>query len=204
MIDPYALITLGVLFSVGLCADQLGRCTRIPRVTLLLICGLIAGYLGLLPDKFDTMTDNITVIALTLVALLLGGSLKIETLKAHGIEILSISIAIVVITLVGVTVGLTLLGMNVALALVLAGIATATDPAATQDVLKQCGINNRFTRVIKGIVAIDDAWGLLTFSMCLTLAVSLAGQADITGVSAFREIEGQLFWELQSGYPPLF
>lgn len=50
MIDPYALLTLGVLFCVGLAADQLGCRTRIPRVTLLL-CGLVPGTLGLIPER---------------------------------------------------------------------------------------------------------------------------------------------------------
>jgi NhaP-type Na+/H+ or K+/H+ antiporter len=163
MTDPYSLLTLGILFSVGLCADQIrsdqiGRRTRIPRVTLLLICGLIARISGLLPDGMAALTDTVTVIALTLVALLLGGSLKVETLKAHGAAMLSISVAVVAVTLVLVTGGLVLLGVDIALAL--AGIATATDLAATKDVLTQSGVNNRFTRIVEGIVAIDDAWGL--------------------------------------------
>jgi len=40
------LITLGVLFLGGLLADQIGRYTRLPRVTLLLILGLLVGQSG--------------------------------------------------------------------------------------------------------------------------------------------------------------
>ncbi|MEO0751033.1 MAG: cation:proton antiporter, partial [Pseudomonadota bacterium] len=67
MIDPFALITLGVLFSVGLAADQLGRRSQIPRVTLLLLCGVIVGVFGLLPDSVARLTDTVNVVALTLV-----------------------------------------------------------------------------------------------------------------------------------------
>jgi NhaP-type Na+/H+ or K+/H+ antiporter len=204
MVDPYVFLTLGVLFSVGLCADQLGRRTRIPRVTLLLICGLAAGFLGLLPEGIEELTDNLTVIALTLVALLLGGSLKLETLKAHGVAILSISIAVVVATLVLVTGGLMLIGVEFSLALVLAGIATATDPAATQDVLKQSGRNNRFTRIINGVVAVDDVWGLLAFSVCLTAAVAISGETGTTSVSALREIGGAIILGTLIGLPAAF
>lgn len=204
MIDPYALLTLGVLFSVGLAADQVGRRTRIPRVTLLLICGLAAGAMGLLPKSVDVLTDNITVMALTLVALLLGGLLKLETLKSHGIEILVISASIVSLTMVCVTAGLTLLGLDFSLALVLASIATATAPAATMDVIKQSGISNRFTQIITGIVAIDDAWGLLTFSLCLAIASHLTGGTDPVAIAALYEIGGALFLGLMIGLPAAF
>ncbi len=204
MIDPFALLTLGVLFSVGLIADQVGRRTRIPRVTLLLICGLIAGAMGLLPQSFDTLTDNITVMALTLVALLLGGSLKLGTLKAHGREILVISVAIVLCTLICVTLGLTLLGVDFGLALVLASIAAATAPAATMDVIRQSGAHNRFTRIVTGIVAIDDAWGLLTFSVCLAIASHLNGETDPVALSALYEIGGALLLGLVIGLPAAF
>lgn len=204
MIDPYALLTLGVLFCVGLAADQLGRRTRIPRVTLLLLCGLVAGTLGLIPERMTELTDTVTITALTLVAILLGGSLKLETLKAHGVEILVISLAIVLATLLIVTVGLTLIGMDTALALVLASIATATAPAATLDVIKQSGVTNRFTEIVKGIVAIDDAWGLLVFSLCLAIASQMVGQAHDIGVPVVFEIGGAIVLGLVIGLPAAF
>jgi len=206
MIDPYALLTLGVLFAVGLGADQLGRRTRIPRVTLLLVCGVIAGMMGLLPQSMAVLTENVTVMALTLVAILLGGSLKVATLKAHGREILTISIAIVLITLVFVTAGLALLGVDLALALVLASIATATAtaPAATLDVLRQSGVSNSFTEIIKGIVALDDAWGLLVFSLCLTVAALLTGNGEPVVLPALYEIAGALGLGLIIGLPAAF
>ncbi|MFC6582253.1 hypothetical protein [Sulfitobacter aestuariivivens] len=81
MTDPYAPMTLGSLFCVGLAADQLGRRTQIPRATLLLICGLLAGTIGLLPDQMAMFTDAVKVSALTLVAVFLCGVL------VHGVVI---------------------------------------------------------------------------------------------------------------------
>jgi NhaP-type Na+/H+ or K+/H+ antiporter len=160
--------------------------------------------MGLLPKTVDALTDNITVMALTLVALLLGGSLKLGTLKSHGVDILVISAAIVLLTLGCVTTGLTLLGVAFSLAVVLASIATATAPAATMDVIKKRGISNRFTQIITGIVAIDDAWGLLTFSLCLAIASHLTGGTDPVAVAALYEIGGALFLGLMIGLPAAF
>ncbi len=42
------------------------------------------------------------------------------------------------------------------------------------DVIRQSGVANGFTETLKGVVAIDDAWGLLVFS----LAVVVVGQND--------------------------
>ncbi|MEH6523886.1 cation:proton antiporter domain-containing protein [Sulfitobacter sp.] len=164
----------------------------------------MAGAMGLLPKTVDALTDNITVMALTLVALLLGGSLKLGTLKSHGVDILVISAAIVLLTLGCVTTGLTLLGVDFSLAVVLASIATATAPAATMDVIKKRGISNRFTQIITGIVAIDDAWGLLTFSLCLAIASHLTGGTDPVAVAALYEIGGALFLGLMIGLPAAF
>ena len=43
---PVVFLTLGALFLAGLLADMAGRRTALPRVTLLLACGLIAGSEG--------------------------------------------------------------------------------------------------------------------------------------------------------------
>ena len=199
-----ALLTLGILFSVGLLADQIGHRTRIPRVTLLLVCGLGAGAFDLLPDQFSALTDIVMVASLTLVAFLLGGSLQPKTLRTHGLAILTISIAIVSLTLGIVTVGLWLLGVEPALALILASIAAATAPAATLDVLKQVGHSNGFTRTLEGIVAIDDVWGLLTFSLCLTLASSIAISDGQAGFSALYEIGGAIVLGGLIGFPAAY
>ena len=69
-----------------------------------------------------------------------------------------------------VSAGLTAIGVPFGLALVLAAISAATAPAAMTDVIKQSGVSNSFTETLKGIVAIDDAWGLIVFSVALVLA----------------------------------
>lgn len=174
---PLALIALGLLFLSGLAADALGRRTRLPRVTLLLGCGLLAGEAGfdLMPVLLTDLYPVISIIALSMVAFLLGGELSLRTLRQHGKAIVSISLAIVLVTLPLVAGGLWLAGVPLAAALVLGALATATDPAATYDVIQQTGEENRFTHTLKGIVAIDDAWGLILFSLVIVLARALDG-----------------------------
>lgn len=171
------LITLGCLFIVGLATDLIGRRTRLPRVTLLILFGVLAGPAGfdVVPAAVRVWYEPLAAIALTMVAFLLGGALSSENLRQHGRAILTISMAVVAITIVVVTGGLVALGFAPVLALLLAGIATATDPAATEDVIHQVRTRGPFTQTLRGIVAVDDAWGLIAFSLVLIAANALVG-----------------------------
>lgn len=202
--QPASLIALGALFLSGLMADLLSRKTGFPRVTLFLFIGLAAGGAGfdLIPANLQAWYDMLSVIALTMVAFLLGGALHRDTLRAHGRAIMAISLAIVAGTLVVVSVGLTAMGMPFGLAMILAAIATATAPAATNDVIIQSGINNGFTQTLRGIVAIDDVWGLLSFSLVLVIVTQLQGQSDLAGLShAVWETGGAIILGVLIGGP---
>jgi Kef-type K+ transport system membrane component KefB len=201
------LITLGALFLVGLAADTVGRRTRLPRVTLLLACGIVVGGSGLdlIPPEMRSLYDFLSVMALTMVAFLLGSSLTLDRLAQHGRAILLISVCIVLITMAVVSLGLWLAGLPAPVALLLGAIATATAPAATQDAIRQAGAEGPFVDLILGIVAIDDAWGLLAFSLAAVGAHMLSGGAGaglLTG--ALWEIGGAVALGGLIGWPAAY
>ncbi|WP_026757121.1 cation:proton antiporter [Sediminimonas qiaohouensis] len=203
--QPLTLVVLGALFLAGLAADELGRRTRLPRVTLLLACGVIAGGAGLdlIPDAVTNWYGFLSAIALTMVAFLLGGSLTKENLAKHGRAILSISIAVVVATLLVVSLGLWLVGVPLEVALLLAAVATATDPAAVQDAIKQSRARGGFVDTLRGIVAIDDAWGLIMFALAVVLARAIGGTGMELGMlhEAAWELGGAVVLGLLIGWP---
>jgi len=201
------LITLGALFLAGLAADAIGRHTLLPRVTLLLGCGIAVGGSGLdlLPQEAEGLYDILSTVALTMVAFLLGNSLTLETLRRHGRAILTISILIVLGTVALVALGLWLVGVPAPVALLLGAIATATDPAATQDALRQARAQGDFPRLLRGIVAIDDAWGVLAFSIAAVFAASLGGPLDLAHLTgALWEIGGALLLGAGVGLPAAY
>lgn len=204
---PILLIALGALFLTGLLADELGRRTRLPRVTILLACGIAVGPSGLdaIPSEAQALYDFLSITALTMVAFLLGSSLTLEELRNHGRAILTISALIVVVTMTLVTGGLWLLGLPLPVAILLGAIATATDPAATHDAIRQAGKSGPFPDILKGIVAIDDAWGLIVFSMAVVLAFSLGGEVHLGhfGTAAW-EVGGALGLGILIGLPAAF
>jgi NhaP-type Na+/H+ or K+/H+ antiporter len=182
MTNHVLFLVLGGLLLLGLAADQVGRQTRLPRVTLLIVFGFAAGPSGfdVLPEAFRQWYDFLATVALTMVAFLLGGKLSLTTLKENGRAILAISLAVVGVTVVVVGVGLWVVGASVLMALLLAGIATATAPAATQDVVRQTGAKGPFTDTLLGVVAIDDAWGLIAFSVVLVVAKAIVGDGGFS------------------------
>jgi len=200
-------LTLGVLFLMGLAADELGRRTRLPRVTLLLLTGVVVGRSGLdlIPPEAQQWYEFLSIAALTMVAFLLGSALTKKTVATHGPEILLVSIAVVVVTLAVVAGGLVLFGLPLGLALLLGAIATATAPAATEDTIRQSGMTGAFPDTLKGIVAVDDAWGLLAFSLMIVLAGLLNGHVhDGILLEAGREIGGALLLGAAIGVPAAF
>ena len=203
----YILATLGGLLLVGMLTDEIGRRTRLPRVTLLILFGFIAGPSGfsLLPSEINSWYEFLAVSALTMVAFLLGSKLSVSALRKHGREIFIISSAAVALTVLIVFVGLLVAGSSLALALVLAAIATATAPAATQDVIRQTGASGPFTERLLGIVAVDDAWGLIVFAFLLVAAKYAAGvSADGVFSRALWEIGGAIGVGLLIGLPASF
>jgi len=199
------LITIGGLFLLGLLADIVGRRTPLPRVTLLLLCGFIIGPSALdwLPEFTIHWFPVLTDIALAMVGFLLGQNLTRARFAELGRPVLAMSIGEVIMTTLLVFSVLSALGTPVELALLLAGIAPATAPAATIDVVHAYGAKGKFTDTLLGIVAIDDAWGLLTFSLLLAAAEALGGRGSATQViqSGAWEISGAILLGLLLGLP---
>ena len=205
MENAVLMIALGVLFLGGLAADHVGRVTPLPRVTILLLLGLLVGQSGfrLLPDAANGWFELVSVVALTMVAFLLGGDLSRQNMARHGRAIFAISAVVVVGTTLIIWGGLWALGVPPGLALLLGAIGTATAPAAIADVIRQSGVRNGFSDTIGGVVAIDDLWGLIVFSLCLAL-VHQSGHWSGPILGAVHDIGGAVLLGLVIGGPAAF
>lgn len=205
---PETLITLGSLLLFGLVTFWLGSITALPRVTLLILMGILIGPSGLdlFQETREFWFESLAILALIMVGFLLGGTLNRSTQKQHGTQIIALSIGIALITLLTVTAGLVLFtDLPIEVTLLLGAIATATAPAATAAVIDEQKEGGEFGTTLLGIVALDDVWGLLIFSLCLTFAT---GTAIDNGFSIFshglQEIVGALLLGVALGLPMSF
>jgi Kef-type K+ transport system membrane component KefB len=198
-------LLLGILFLIGLAADLLGRYTFLPRVTLLMLCGLAIGRSGfaVLPADFiANWFPPLTSIALALLGFLLGQQLSLPALRQRGGIVIRISLCKVLGAWLTVGAVLLLAGAPPLLAVLLAGIAPATEPAATYDVVHESGARNEFTETLLSIVAIDDVWGMLIFVLMMGVAsVITVGGAGAGAIAEFGAAGGSILLGVALGTP---
>ncbi len=182
-LEGVAVFTLGLLLLAGYASHALGARLHVPRVTLLLLLGLACGPSGLdiVPPTVSEWFSFVSHMALAMVGFLLGESFVGKHLKQLGRAVFCVSLGVTLLSALLVFVGALLMGAPLAVALVLAGIAPATAPAATLDIVRESGARGPLTRIVLGVVAIDDAWGVMLFSLLLALAQSTSGIMNIPG-----------------------
>jgi len=199
-------LILGLLFLIGFIADIVGRSTFLPRVTLLMLGGLAVGPAGfsIVPDSFvNQWFPELTNIALALIGFLLGNQLSVPALRKRGTKVIGISLSKVFGASLFVATTLLLVGVDPVIALLLAGVAPATDPAATYDLVHESGTSGEFVDTLLSIVAVDDVWGLLIFMVMLATAGIVAGDAALaTGIlSSLADIGSSILLGVALGAP---
>jgi Kef-type K+ transport system membrane component KefB len=202
------LFAIGGFLLLGLAADSIGKYTLLPRVTLLLVCGIIVGdeLLGIVPVSVSNRFEMITDVALMMIGFLLGGKLSFNSLKEDGPQLIWISISAALGTAMIVGLALIAVGVPQEIAILLGCIAAATAPAATVDTVLEYGCNSRFSRLLTAVVAIDDVWALFLFSLGLALVSLLNGVQGISAslMGAAYEVFGALLLGVAIGLPAAY
>ncbi len=198
------LLTIGGIFLLGLLTNAIARHTVFPRVTLLLLFGVIIGdeVLGVVPEIFENRFDIIADMTLLMVGFLIGGKLTKGSLGESGRRALWVSLAAAVVTVVCVSAGLMLI-VPVDVAIILGCIAAATAPAAIFDVVAELGVDNKFSRLLISVVALDDVWALVIFGIGLAVVRSLSGVGGdvLFLLDVGREIGGAIVLGVLIGLP---
>ena len=193
------LICLAAALVGGLMLSRVTKLLHLPAVTAYLVAGLLLGPFALGALNVPGLGFNsleqveglsiITQTALGFIAFTIGNEFRLSQLKAMGSSAIIIGILQAVITTVVVDIvliGLHLLFpsvISIPCAITLGAIASATAPAATLMVVRQYKADGPLTRLLMLVVAIDDAVGLLLFSVSFGIATALAdGQVSVLAV----------------------
>ncbi len=172
------LIILGAFLLAGFAANVVGARAHVPRVTLLLLLGVTAGpgALDLVPKSVEAWFPFVAQLALSMVGFALGEQFLGSNFRKSGRIVVIVAIVETLAAAIAVGIGLLAVGTPLPVALLLAGIAPATAPAATMDVVRECGAKGPVTRTLLGVAAIDDAFGIMLFSLLLAVAQFAVGQ----------------------------
>ena len=193
------LICLASALIGGLMLSRLTKLLNLPAVTAYLVAGLMLGPFALgrlnVPGLgFQTLEQVelmgiLTQTALGFIAFTIGNEFRLSQLKAMGSSAIIIGILQAVITTIAVDIVLIALHLcfpeiiSIPCAITLGAIASATAPAATLMVVRQYKADGPLTRLLMLVVAIDDAVGLLLFSVSFGIATALAhGQVSVLAV----------------------
>jgi len=170
------LLMTAIAMIAGLALTRVIKLIRLPNVTGFLIAGLLIGpyCFRLLSQEAVGSLRLITAVALGFIAFSIGTEFKLDHIKAIGNKVILITVFQAMGAVVLVDVVLCLCGFDVPMSLALGAIATATAPAATLMVVRQYKAKGELTRTLLPVVALDDALGLMVFSVSIAIADMIA------------------------------
>ncbi|MFH1460226.1 MAG: cation:proton antiporter [Candidatus Omnitrophota bacterium] len=167
-----ALLGISIILLFGLLSGRVAEKVKTPAITAYLVLGILLGpyMFSFVPKSILNSSGLISNFALSLIAFNIGQNFSKNIFQQVGNQVLWISVLAAFSAGAFVVCGLFLLGLPLYIALIFGAIATATAPAALIMVIRQYKAKGRFTEILMGVVAIDDAWGLIAFSVCLAFA----------------------------------
>lgn len=174
------LIYVAAAMIGGLVLSRVVKLVHLPNVTGYLVAGLIIGpcCLKLIPSQSLDGLNIITNAALGFIAFSIGGEFKFSSIKAVGKKAIIITFFQAMCAVILVDIALIICGFDIPLAITLGAIATATAPAATLMVVRQYKAKGELTNTLLPVVAMDDAIGLVIFSISIAIAGAMSsGQA---------------------------
>lgn len=190
----HLLLATALALFAGLMMTRVFKYCKLnfPDVTAFLIAGVLVGpfmvgRLGIHGIGFVSMEDLESVgflsdVALGFIAFDIGNEFRMDHLRKTGITATVIGIVQAVFAAVLVDTALIamylILGpdvMPLPVAVTLGAIASATAPAATLMVVRQYKAEGPVTELLLPIVALDDAVGLVIFSVSIGVAQAMNG-----------------------------
>lgn len=193
------LLNIGIALLIGLLMSRLAKRLNLPAVTAYLVTGVILGpfclgsfghsWLGFTGDAHLESLKIFSNVALGFIAFAIGNEFRLSSLKSTGKQAVFVGIAQAVLTTLfvdAVLIGLHFIipdKFSLSSAITLGAIASATAPAATLMVVRQYKAKGPLTSLLLSVVAIDDAVGLVLFSVSFGIARALqTGAADFVSI----------------------
>jgi len=194
------ILATGLVIMLGYVLGELVRKFGLPRVSGYIVAGLLLNprITGFVSINFVDSMGTITDLSLAILTFAIGGTLAFGPLKELGKKILFIALGeaqlSAFLVMAGCLVTLPFLlpeagnfwTMTAPLAVLLGSLASPTDPSATLAVVRQYRAKGMVTFSIMASAALDDALGILNYSLGIVVAVVLITH-HVEGVSTILE-----------------
>jgi len=186
------MLIVGIIIFTGFVFGELVAKIKLPKVTGYILAGILLnpGLFGFISRDFVDHTAVATNICLAFITFSVGGTLLLSRIKKLGKGILCITVCeaefsflTIVIGFLAITpflihgVGATWFATFIPLSLLIGSLGSPTDPAATLAVAHQYGAKGEVSSTIMGVAALDDATGIMNYSLAIAVAsVLILGQ----------------------------
>ena len=181
------IISVALMLFAGFAITRLTKLLHIPNVTAYIVAGILLGQYGLslVPQDIAQGMDFIADIALAFIAFGAGEFFRFDELRRNGVRVAVITVLESLMASLFVFVAAYfLLGLGAGFSAVLAALAAATAPASTVVTIRQTGASGNFVSTLLQVVAMDDAVGLIAFSIAISVSMSLGtGGLDVWSVT---------------------
>lgn len=182
------ILTVGIIIFTGFIFGEIIQKIRLPKITGYILAGVLLnpGICPLIPRDFVSHTSLITDIALSLITFSVGGTLFYPRLKKLGKSILCITVFeaegaflmvavgfLFILPLVPHFAGASWLTVLIPTSILLASIASPTDPSATLAVVHEYKAKGDVSSTIMSVAALDDITGIINYSVAAVIASTM-------------------------------
>lgn len=197
------LLVIGLLLIVGYSLGYLVSKIGLPTIIGYIATGILFSpySFGFLNEELLPQTEPLIDVSLAFIAFEVGGSLKWQKLKSYGSVLIRILLLESLLPFFLVLIFLSVGGLIfpgffsieshwlLIFALLVAPLASPTDPSATIAVMHQYKAKGKVSDTIMSVAALDDAMGVFLFSVSVAVAAIIAGSSDANiGNSVLRAI----------------
>ena len=172
---PEAIELVFVLFAVAIALSYLARFLRIAEPILLLLGGVLLGFVPDLPHV-ELPPDLVFVLFLPPILFAAAFFTPIRDFRANAQAIVSLAVGLVLFTtvVVGLVVDRLIPGLGLAAALTLGAIVAPPDAVAATAIFQRLGVPRRIVTILEGESLINDASSLIAFRVASSVAVGAA------------------------------
>ncbi|MHA2277003.1 MAG: cation:proton antiporter [Candidatus Kariarchaeaceae archaeon] len=175
---------LGIFLSAGYLASLFFKQLNVPHIVVYLVTGFFISNTLLtnvvVKEELDEWYHLVETLALGLIGFKIGTEIKFNLIKEHPKFIIIVLLAEAGGAFVVVFFAVLAFDGSFLVAFILAGLATATAPAATIEILRKKKAAGPLTTRIQWILAFDDVIAIMVVEAILVyLEVSLGGTATV-------------------------
>jgi Kef-type K+ transport system membrane component KefB len=187
------LTSIGLILLLALLAGHLVKVLRVPEVTGYILAGVALGpsLLGWLSQENLIALGALSEVALGLILFSVGSVFEFSLFRRIGRQVLVVTLIESGLAALVVSSGVLWLGQPWPVALLLGVIATATAPASTLMVIRECNSAGPLTDNLLGIIAVNNLLSIAMFGLLVAVIDLTLG---LDGVSTLETLYRSGFW----------